>query len=1078
MRIYIDEETWQITASPGVRQQLETIAFRRGNSAAVEVQFFRGGDIVERPAASVGSFSLKTVGDYDGDAIVEALSWVKTGTGLSTVYTFYPNFNTTELNDLLGHDSVATDVKYVDLMMGIRWNDGGGAVGSSIPPGDAEITARVWNDINKGTTSAPSPGGSPYPEADYLIRHLDGITGWDDGGSPLETVGTTGFETGQAIVFLVDGQPYHAKLVSGANETSTTSNPVYVKPDDHDAATNNRVWISYAPPLPSDDVVVSETTVQDAATLAAVDTTGLTTGAVRQVGSKGLFMLLAGDADTVGYWIIKPDDHDGATNNRVWVRVLPESVHLASTTGLMGFTSSDLDYVPTEFMTEGQVVALATEAGQGIYALTTKSFTEVNITSTSGEKLYTGGVLPALHDVVEFFTTDTLFSGFSLLTHYYVVEVDEGENWFKVSTEHSGTAQTVTGSGAGTQSFCIHEDPFWVRPKDHADSGMAWQLVGPTVTRSLLAEQRGTILQNTRYSLGFAPEHLKPSRIQFDLGSAGGDDSIIGLEAAGADLIAAGSITLSNRTNDTSKASATVQNIIYRGDEIVADVSQAGGAKGLLVHVTGVEAKIQGKTVGAQAATSETGIIAVAGSDQSVSEGATVTLDSSGSTANVAPVTYTWEQLTGTSVTISDTAAATPTFTAPQVEVETELTFRLTVQNTETLEQDTDEVAVTVQDIDLTAEAGPNQTVDAGATVTLDSTGSTERDPGVIEYEWEQIWGPKVEISDATAASPTFLAPSESRVCTFRLHVRNVSVDAEETDEVTIDVIDSTAYTYIPVPEAPHCACNNDARVLIGCENGKLVTSDDMAEWFVIDTGISDTIDAVASRDDGRAVIAAGDKLYYSRDGISWVEEYDPYSSYSVNAIDAEAGYFIAVGDNGKIYRSTNGIDWSQVDAAAAADNFLCVKGNGANWLAGAQNGVVSYSTDYGETWTEYDTGSDEVRGITYSPSLDLWLLVGTGGFCRTLADADIASISTELVNDDFPTGIFNAADWDPTNSVFLIVGNHVAYTSHNGEDWTLVSSDMDTPGIMEGVANHLGRFAIASRTQDAIIMTPEYPAS
>lgn len=72
--------------------------------------------------------------------------------------------------------------------------------------------------------------------------------------------------------------------------------------------------------------------------------------------------------------------------------------------------------------------------------------------------------------------------------------------------------------------------------------------------------------------------------------------------------------------------------------------------------------------------------VANAGPDQSIIQGKTVTLDGSGSSAVFPPITYLWQQVAGTTVTLSGTTSATPTFTAPTVTPDGEvLRFQLTV---------------------------------------------------------------------------------------------------------------------------------------------------------------------------------------------------------------------------------------------------------------------------------------------------------------------------------------------------------------------------------------------------------------
>ena len=85
-----------------------------------------------------------------------------------------------------------------------------------------------------------------------------------------------------------------------------------------------------------------------------------------------------------------------------------------------------------------------------------------------------------------------------------------------------------------------------------------------------------------------------------------------------------------------------------------------------------------------------------AGPDQTVNEGDMVTLAGSGSDAD-GPVTLSWSQTGGTSVTLSDSTIGNPTFTAPAVSSNEVLTFRLTVTDNVSAKV-FDDVSITVND--------------------------------------------------------------------------------------------------------------------------------------------------------------------------------------------------------------------------------------------------------------------------------------------------------------------------------------------------------------------------------------------
>jgi uncharacterized protein YndB with AHSA1/START domain len=185
--------------------------------------------------------------------------------------------------------------------------------------------------------------------------------------------------------------------------------------------------------------------------------------------------------------------------------------------------------------------------------------------------------------------------------------------------------------------------------------------------------------------------------------------------------------------------------------------------------------------------------VADAGPNQTVDEGVTVTLDGSNSSDPDNDISsYQWNQTGGLSVTLSDTSAARPTFTAPNVGPGgASLTFQLTVTDSGGL-QSTDTCIVNVSWVNLppTADAGPNQTVDEGVTVTLDGSNSSDPDNDISSYQWNQTGGLSVTLSDTSAARPTFTAPnvgSSGASLTFQLTVTD-SGGLQSTDTCIVNV--------------------------------------------------------------------------------------------------------------------------------------------------------------------------------------------------------------------------------------------------------------------------------------------------
>lgn len=92
------------------------------------------------------------------------------------------------------------------------------------------------------------------------------------------------------------------------------------------------------------------------------------------------------------------------------------------------------------------------------------------------------------------------------------------------------------------------------------------------------------------------------------------------------------------------------------------------------------------------------------------------------------------------------------------------------------------------------ADAGQDQTVIEGTTVTLDGSNSSGHDDEIISYQWEQTAGTPVTLSDPTTAQPTFTAPDvglDGEALTFQLTVTDNS-DLQDADTCIVNITAAT----------------------------------------------------------------------------------------------------------------------------------------------------------------------------------------------------------------------------------------------------------------------------------------------
>ena len=404
---------------------------------------------------------------------------------------------------------------------------------------------------------------------------------------------------------------------------------------------------------------------------------------------------------------------------------------------------------------------------------------------------------------------------------------------------------------------------------------------------------------------------------------------------------------------------------------------------------------------------------ATAGANQSVDENQVVQLNGSGSSdPEGGSLDYLWQQVddSGYTITLSDPAIASPTFTAPEVAADTALTFNLTV--TDSLgKTDQDNVTITViYNTPPNATAGANQSVNENQVVQLDGSASSdfEDQDSSLAYSWQQSdsSGYTIILSDANSATPSFTAPEvpADTDLTFQLTVTD-SLGKTDQDTVTITVL------HIP-PLIVDAGINNSQAIgtianLRGSVSGG---AESIASYFWQETtshGI-----AIERADSANASFVVPDSLSVG-DVINFqltVTDSDGASASATTSITiAEPGtlkwrYDIgrrvrsspAIGPDGTVYFGANddnlyalnsqdgSLKWSfatgdAIDTPPTLDADGTVYfGSNDNYLYavspptdGSQSGVEKWRYDNGEVFDEHSSVAIAADGTLYFGSRD-----------------------------------------------------------------------------------------------------------
>ena len=176
-----------------------------------------------------------------------------------------------------------------------------------------------------------------------------------------------------------------------------------------------------------------------------------------------------------------------------------------------------------------------------------------------------------------------------------------------------------------------------------------------------------------------------------------------------------------------------------------------------------------------------------AGLDQTVEKGVVVYLDgSSSSDPDGDALSYKWTEDPDNPASdlLSTVAAAQPTFTPSIVGV---YRFSLAVSDGQA-ESLLDTVVITVVQPNRApvADAGTDQSVEVGALVRLDGSGSRDPDGDALTFRWTQLEGVSVSLADAASSAPSF-TPKGAGTYRFSLIVSDGQLDSA-ADTVMVGV--------------------------------------------------------------------------------------------------------------------------------------------------------------------------------------------------------------------------------------------------------------------------------------------------
>lgn len=211
---------------------------------------------------------------------------------------------------------------------------------------------------------------------------------------------------------------------------------------------------------------------------------------------------------------------------------------------------------------------------------------------------------------------------------------------------------------------------------------------------------------------------------------------------------------------------------------------------------------------------------------------------------------------------------------------------------------------------------------------------------------------------------------------------------------------------------------------------------------------------SVVGRDKGWIAVGDTGKLRRSTDGITWTTQNSTFGTTTINAI-AYGNIWIAAGNTGQMRLSTDSVNWTTQNSTFGTSNINALAYNNGLWLA-VGSAAIRTSTN-GLTWvTVNSTDTNTYSEIAYGGGK--WVIAGSSGTVRVSTDT-VTWVTGTVANNAGWRGIaYGNGMWVLGGGTSGIPGSTVTQQSTDGITWTSLSMGWDNTGF----AYEPGPYAIA----------------
>jgi hypothetical protein len=240
------------------------------------------------------------------------------------------------------------------------------------------------------------------------------------------------------------------------------------------------------------------------------------------------------------------------------------------------------------------------------------------------------------------------------------------------------------------------------------------------------------------------------------------------------------------------------------------------------------------------------------------------------------------------------------------------------------------------------------------------------------------------------------------------------------------------------------------------------VTSSALNWSLISGSGITSNLNAAVYAKSTFIAVGNTGSAYYSTDTLTWTTA-TSVSAQNLNAVASNGSQVVAVGNAGAIQYSADGVTWYAAASVPTTNALYGVAWGSVGWVAVGAGGTLLTSTD-GSNWglltsgTTVDLKAVAFRAATTTYPTASYVVVGLGGLVLTSSNAAVSWTAQTLS----PASDLLAIT--PMTSQILAVGaGGAAFTSPDGVVWT--SQTTGTGSTLYGLINAQAQYVAVGQS-------------